>query len=203
MRSFGRILLLMLVVLAACSSGELKTAPTPKPGTIAVVLGREIPQEDSEEIDGIIFGALREKFVKDNKIEAAQAEIDAFIVKFNELSESLPMPLPTDEVPEAEMRAAEREIAQQMVTTFKINQAFYERYGGRVIFQQFGPEPVDAYRDFLKEQQDEGAFEILDKQYEDQFWDYFINDSSHSFLSAEAGDKAMTTPWWEAETPDA
>ena len=191
----------VLVVLAACSSYEPKAAPSPKAGTIAIVLGREIPKEDSEKLDGIIFGALREKFVKDNKIEATDAEVDAFIVKFNELKDSAPLPMPTDGVPEAEVRAAEREIAEGMVTTFKINKAFYEKYGGRVIFQQFGPEPVDAYRDFLKEQERAGNFEILDKQYEAEFWDYFVNDSSHSFLFAEEGTKAMTTPWWSSETP--
>jgi hypothetical protein len=68
-----------------------------------------------------------------------------------------------------------------------------------VIFQQFGDEPVDAYRDFLREKEAEGAFEILDKQYEAEFWDYFVNDGSHSFISEEAGKEAMTTPWWLAE----
>jgi hypothetical protein len=192
----------LLVVLAACASQEPKAAPSPKPGTIAVVLGKEIPKKDAEKLDGIIFGALREKFVKDNKIEATPAEVDAFVAKFNELSESAPIPLPTGEVPEAQMRAIERDLAQGMVTTWKVNKAFYDQYGGRVIFQQFGPEPVDAYRDFLKEQEREGAFEILDPQYEVEFWDYFVNDSSHSFLSAEKGKEAMTTPWWLMETPD-
>lgn len=192
----------LLIALTACSSEEPKAAPTPKAATIAVVLGREIPKEDSEKLDGIIFGALRERFVKDNKIKATAAEVDAFIVKFNELADSAPIPMPPNEVPEAEARAAEREIAEGMVTTFKVNQAFYQRYGGRVIFQQFGPEPVDAYHKFLREQERKGAFEILDKQYEDEFWDYFVNDSSHDFLSAEEGAEAMTTPWWLRETSD-
>ncbi len=202
MRLIGRAfsVVLVMAVLASCGSAEPEAAPSPKADTIAVVLGHDIPKEDADRLDGIIFGALREKFVADNRITATDAEVDGFIVKFNQLQESLPMPIPSDGVPEADMRAAEREVAQGMVTSFKINQAFYEQYGGRVIFQQFGPEPVDAYRDFLKEQEREGNFEILDKQYEDEFWDYFVNDSSHSFLSAEEGAEAMTTPWWLRET---
>jgi hypothetical protein len=191
----------LLVVLAACASQEPKAAPSPKPGTIAVVLGKEIPKKDADKLDGIIFGALRDRFVKENKIVATPAEVDAFVARFNELSKSLPVPLPT-EIPEEEMRAANLEVAKSFVTTWKVNKAFYDQYGGRVIFQQFGPEPVDAYRDFLKEQEREGAFEILDPQYEDEFWDNFVNDSSHSFLSAEEGKEAMTTPWWLMETPD-
>lgn len=189
-----------LFVLVACSSDQPKPKNSPKAATVAVVLGKEIPKEDAENLDGIIFGALREKFAKDNKIEPTQAELDAFVAKSEELDDSRPVPLPT-EFSEEEMNTARRDLAVGFVTTWKVNKAFYDQYGGRVIFQQFGPEPVDAYRDFLEEQEREGAFEIIDKQYEDDFWDYFVNDSSHMFLSAEEGARAMTTPWWAMETP--
>ena len=98
-----------------------------------------------------------------------------------------------------EMRPMWRRIAQQWVSRWKINQALYEKYGGRVIFQQAGMEPLDAYRDFLKEQEQAGAFQIIDKQYEASFWRYFTTDSMHRFCSKEEGDAAMTTPWWLIE----
>jgi len=94
----------------------------------------------------------------------------------------------------------ERRFASSTVTRWKMHRELYKKYGGRVIFQQFGNEPVDAYRDFLREKEAEGAFEILDKKYEEEFWDYFVNDGSHMFISEEAGEEAMTTPWWLAET---
>jgi len=97
------------------------------------------------------------------------------------------------------LRPMLRRIAEPFVSRWKINQALYRKYGGRVIFQQAGMEPLDAYRDLLKEQEKAGAFQILDKQYEVPFWRNFTTDSMHSFLSSEEGAKAMTTPWWLME----
>jgi hypothetical protein len=82
-----------------------------------------------------------------------------------------------------------------------VNKAFYEQYGGRVIFQQAGVEPLDTYRDFLKEQEEKGAFRILDKQYEAGFWRYFTNEAMHFFYSEDDGAKFINTPWWLMEEP--
>ncbi len=89
-----------------------------------------------------------------------------------------------------------RPIAQSVVRGWKINKALYAKYGGRVIFQQAGAEPLDAYRDFLKEQEKKGAFQILDKKCEASFWRYFTNDAMHTFYSKDGGAKFINTPWW-------
>ena len=95
----------------------------------------------------------------------------------------------------------QRELAQQFVLSWKINKALYEKYGGRVIFQQAGPEPLDAYRDFLKDQEKQGAFQIPDKKRAARFWNYFTNETMHTFYSKEDGDKLISTPWWLMEPP--
>ena len=100
---------------------------------------------------------------------------------------------------EEQLRPMRRRMAEQFVRAWKINQALYRKYGGRVIFQQAGMEPLDAYRDFLKEQDRAGAFKIIDKQYEASFWRYFTTNSMHRFCSEKDGDAAMTTPWWLME----
>ena len=97
---------------------------------------------------------------------------------------------------EEQMRPMKRQMAKHFVKAWKVNKALYEKYGGRVIFQQAGAEPLDAYRDFLKEQENKGAFRILDKQYEAGFWRYFTNDAMHTFYSKEDGEKFINTPWW-------
>ncbi|OGV67902.1 MAG: hypothetical protein A2498_10855 [Lentisphaerae bacterium RIFOXYC12_FULL_60_16] len=102
---------------------------------------------------------------------------------------------------EEQMRPMKRQMAQQFVKSWKINKALYSKYGGRVIFQQAGVEPLDAYRDFLREQEKKGAFQILDKQYEDGFWRYFTNDATHTFYKKEDGAKFINTPWWMMEQP--
>lgn len=38
--------------------------------------------------------------------------------------------------------------------------SLYEAYGGRIIYQQLGPEPLDACRQYLEERQKAGDFRI-------------------------------------------
>jgi type I site-specific restriction-modification system R (restriction) subunit len=100
---------------------------------------------------------------------------------------------------EAESRARMRPMAQQFVKNWKINKALYAKYGGRIIFQQAGVEPLDAYRDFLKEQEKNGSFQIVDKTYEAPFWRYYTNESMHHFYSGNDGATFINTPWWMME----
>ena len=100
---------------------------------------------------------------------------------------------------EEQLRPMKRQMAYQFVRQWKINKALYAQYGGRVIFQQAGLEPLDAYRDFLKEQEQKGAFQIFDKNVEANFWRYFTNDAMHSFYSQDEGAKFINTPWWMME----
>ena len=101
----------------------------------------------------------------------------------------------------AEEAQARRTIAAAFVRQWKINRALYQDYGGRIIFQQGGPEPLDAYRRFLEEQQKRGAFAIADKDLEAGFWRYYRDDAIHSFYPAGSAEeaKAVRTPWWLAE----
>jgi hypothetical protein len=78
---------------------------------------------------------------------------------------------------EEKLRPVKRKSARMFVKRWMVNKALFAKYGGRVIFQQAGAEPLDAYRDFLKEQEKYGAFQILDKQYQAPFWRYFTNDA--------------------------
>ena len=36
-----------------------------------------------------------------------------------------------------------------MIEQWKASQSLYKKYGGRVVFQQTGPEPLDAYHEYL------------------------------------------------------
>ena len=89
-------------------------------------------------------------------------------------------------------------VAKAFIEQWMINKALYQQYGGRIIFQQGGPEPLDAMRDFLKEQQQKGAFKIFEKSFEAPFWEYFVTDSKHSFFKQGSKDEkqAFDQPWW-------
>ena len=87
-------------------------------------------------------------------------------------------------------------VVKEFIKSWKINQALYAKYGGRVVFQQAGPEPIDAYKTFLQEQESKGSFTISDPKLKEMFWDYFVNESNHNYLSEEEAKRAMTTAWW-------
>ena len=102
---------------------------------------------------------------------------------------------------EASRPAREREIARVFIRNWKFNKALYQQYGGRVIFQQAGMEPLDAYRAWLKEHESRGDFAINDATLRDQFWSYFLSEA-HNFVPIEEFRKESglvdpwEKPWW-------
>ena len=100
----------------------------------------------------------------------------------------------------ADIREAEREVAKAFIKQWKINQSLYRQYGGRVIYQQGGAEPLDAYRRFFENAQERSYFEIIEQDFEPAFWEYYTTDSMHSFYSKEEQENAITTPWWLMES---
>ena len=100
-----------------------------------------------------------------------------------------------------EVRQFREQVAAAFIRQWKINRSLYKQYGGRVIFQQGGPEPLDAYRTFLQEQKKKGAFTILDKAFEEKFWEYYLTDAKHSFYPKGSSEEKQVfeTPWWLTE----
>jgi hypothetical protein len=99
------------------------------------------------------------------------------------------------------VKRAKEETAWAIVRSYRINQALWKEYGGRVIFQQFGPEPLDAYRKLLLQRQAEGKLKILDRSLESGFWKYVTDEKMHTFIDEDEGKKLMTTDWWLREAP--
>ena len=100
-----------------------------------------------------------------------------------------------------ESAAAEAQVARAFVEQWKVNQAIYRQYGGRVVYQQGGAEPLDAYHEFFKVAQKSGEFTIINKAFEPALWRYYTNDSIHQFVpeSGDEKEKAINTPWWMME----
>ena len=72
-------------------------------------------------------------------------------------------------------------VAKTFIRQELINKALYKQYGGRIIAQQMGAEPYDAMHKFLKEEEKNGSFKIIDKSFEAPFWNYYADESKHSF----------------------
>jgi hypothetical protein len=95
-------------------------------------------------------------------------------------------------------------VAAAFIRQWKINRSLYREYGGRVIFQQGGPEPLDAYRLFLEERQRDGDFEILDPALGAEFWRYYRNDAMHSFYPPGSAEekRVFERPSWAVGTSE-
>lgn len=102
---------------------------------------------------------------------------------------------------ETRMRKIDEDLARQTIVAWKINKSLFDKYRGRVVYRQDGPEPLDAYAAFLADRKKEGAFGIYDTDLEAAFWDALQNENLHDFYSTEESHNIMKTPWWEREAP--
>ncbi|MBM4103696.1 MAG: hypothetical protein FJ263_06525 [Planctomycetes bacterium] len=88
---------------------------------------------------------------------------------------------------------------KSFILDWKIRKELYKQYKGRVIFQQAGPEPLDAFRLFFEEQQRKSKFKFFNKDAEDLFWDYY-KSQNHTFCKdLNEAERLMSTPWWLKE----
>jgi hypothetical protein len=77
-----------------------------------------------------------------------------------------------------------RRVAEVWVKSWKLNQALYREFGGRLIFQQAGWEPIDAYRKLIEQTEKNKAFVIHDPTLREAVYAYFKHKgtSKNSFF---------------------
>jgi hypothetical protein len=167
------------------------------------VLGTVIHTQDAEELQFVVLQKLTDRYAAEKGIDVTDAEKAAYIEHMREALSRNPNfsgPLPGNEE-SVEDKAAREEIAAAFIRQWKVNRALYQQYGGRIIFQQGGPEPLDAYRKFLEESAARGDFTIANPHLDAGFWRYYRDDSIHDFFkpgSAEEA-KAFADPPWLAD----
>jgi len=90
---------------------------------------------------------------------------------------------------------SEQRVAAMWVKQWKVNQALFHEFGGRIIFQQAGWEPIDAYRALLDQYKAEKRFVIHDPSLQDAVYRYF----RHSFVYADEKKAKFyfERPYWE------
>jgi hypothetical protein len=162
------------------------------------VLGTVIHTQDAEELRYVVLKELTDRYAASQGITVTPAEKEAYVAHLREALSKDPAVAAELGEESAEDRAARLEIAEAFIKQWKINRALYQQYGGRIIFQQGGPEPLDAYRAFLEERQAAGDFDILDASMAASFWRYYRDDSIHSFFergSAEEAKAFEVEPW--------
>jgi hypothetical protein len=156
---------------------------------------REVLAEDRER-HAARRNELAGKLAAGGLPEAERARLAAEIARLDEALAALGDAGSTSADPE-EVRARQQ-VASAFILQWKINRALYRQYGGRIIFQQGGPEPLDAYRRFLEDAQSRGEFRIVRADLVVPFWRYYRDDSIHSFYRAGSREEAQVlevAPW--------
>lgn len=197
-----------MLAVAASASLLPQTAfsqPTAKPSSdgdpvIARVLNTQIRSSQKKNLGRIVFSTLLNKYAKDKGLSASEAEISQLRLKIFAGASAAPSEKGARPPEPDEQVKMESEMARDLIVAWKRNLALFRTYGGRVIFQQTGPEPIDAYKAFLEEQERLGAFEIVDKSLEPGFWRYFTSEK-HTFISTtkEEGEAVLRKPFWEKQ----
>lgn len=188
------------LLLATMADGSIiEFEPINVPPT-ATLLGEEIRTTDASELQKIVLKRLLDRYAELQRIEVTDDEIDAFVEsqRLGMAEHGLTEEKNLSPAEIAQLSQMRRDWGRAMIRQWKIHRALYQRYGGRIIFQQLGPEPLDAYREYLEERQNAGDFTIHDKAFEDAFWRYFTDDTMHFFYQcgSEEEAQALTTPWW-------
>jgi len=90
---------------------------------------------------------------------------------------------------------SERRVAEQWTRQWKLNQALFRAFGGRIIFQQAGWEPIDAYRQLLEQYETKKAFIVPDAKLRAAIYAYF----EHRFVYADEAKARFyfEKPYWE------
>ncbi len=79
-----------------------------------------------------------------------------------------------------------------------LDNALFDKHGGRTRYQQVGVQPFDAAIRFLGQVESSGAFTILAQSYEDEFWAHFgeatgAGSSPEGKAAAAAGSASLGT----------
>lgn len=181
----------------------MEMSPAGHAASVATVQGEAVDTTDPQALREAILTPLLDQYAAERGISAEPAEIDALLDRMRRDMAASGLPTADDLTPEekAEVDAMRRDMARGIIRHWKINKALYDQYGGRIIYQQLGPEPLDAYRQFLRQREADSAFAIRDPAIDGSFWRYFTDDSIHDFMAPGGADaaRAFTTPPWEQQ----
>lgn len=170
----------------------------------ATVLGEEVRTNDPAEMQETVLTRLFDRYAEQQGIEVTDGEIESFVDNMRRGMRAEGLTAEDDLTAEeaAQLKQMRHDMARSMIRQWKLNRSLHDQYGGRIIYQQFGPEPLDAYRQYLQERQAAGDFVIRQKDFEDRFWRYFTTDSMHDFYPSGSDEESQafaTPPWQESD----
>jgi hypothetical protein len=109
------------------------------------------------------------------KLENERAQYESFVASMRE-SRAIDVP---------------DEMAQKFIVAGKTERELHRVYGGRVIFQQAGPEALDARRRLFEQAEEQGDIRFVDAGVRHLFYYYYAN-MQHTFID----EKALERPFF-------
>lgn len=168
---------------------------------VATLFGKEIRLLDKQQTQSAILEQIFDRYAAEKGIVTTPEEIEAFVETMRKgmASEGLTAEKDLNEEEAAQVKAMRSNLAKSIIRQWKINKSLHDAYGGRIIYQQFGPEPLDAYRTYLRDLETAGNLLIRDEEVAAQFWEYFTDDAKHDFMPKGSEDekRAFSIPPWE------
>jgi len=175
---------------------ERRIAPTEAEMTSHIESHRRMKlRSDAERVQqrAALIEELKSPSLTETRRKAAQQHLDTL----NKLAEFEAKHAQELSDPERRkmQQVVERQVAEHWVRAWKLNQALYREFGGRIIFQQAGWEPIDAYRKLLDQYAAKKAFVVHDPALRAAVYSYF----EHKFVYADETKARLyfEKPWWE------
>ncbi|AHF05650.1 hypothetical protein MARPU_15605 [Marichromatium purpuratum 984] len=131
--------------LATMADGSIiELAPVEGSPPVAIVLGEIMRDLDGTALQRIVLDRLFERYGVEQGIEVESAEVMNLLARLRvgRMTEGLGDVGPMTPAEAERVAAMRRDMAHALIHRWKINRALY---------QQYGPEPLDAYRMFLDE----------------------------------------------------
>jgi len=142
---------------------------------------------------------LAKELIAENIENAKRAELEKSFNLYNGLIEKSPEPNLIYHNTDSNTAKAVNDSTKSFIMNWKINKELYKQYKGQVEFQQAGPQPFDAHRQFFENQQAKGKFKFYNKDAEDLFWDYYRNTNCSFYKDPNEAEDVINTPFWLKE----
>ena len=161
----------------------------------------------------IALQPLIDNFIKQQygEIEISEDEIEAFettmppVVRhkqdveknLREFKEQFPDAKEEYKQLEEKLTKPDHQIARIMIYNWKRSKLLYDHFGGEVISQQLGPEPLAAFRALIRQAEKDGDLVLRDMSLKEDF-DWYLRPNVHTMVckAEEKPCEVMEKPWW-------
>lgn len=155
-----------------------------------------LKQVEKIRLSQLIFDSAYSNILGENSYKPTEQEVQSFLKALPESKVMIDIKskMTTDQLKIADENR--NKMAHQIVRGWKINKRLYEKYGGRIAYQQAGLESVDAYFKFINELVQSKKIEIVTSEF-GSILTSTINLENQKFMGDKDAKRAFDVPWWE------